>query len=915
MNSFSSKKDFVDFLFTSACRKFGCPDKEIASLITKLQSEDPTHVCIKYSYSILNNPEGNSLIAGACLMYGMYMSSPLTIKEYAEIFRNDLEEKVYDYMMTHNELQDYIHYERDFFMHIFSVRTAIASYLSRLKYDEEPVEIPQMTWMRVAVGQFHSHFNARDEIANTYAMYSTNMGIAASPTIFNMGFKRGATLSCAIYTIADDLEDIYSVLKEMALASKNNAGIGVDLSSLRHSDIGRHGISSGIIRFCKLIDDSTAYVNQGGRREGATTLSLRDCHFDFPEFIRLVDKIGEEENRVKKCDISLMMSDLFFKRLKIPNSTWTLFCPKQTKKLFDLWGEEFEKEYARYEQLAETWKDYSKYLILKKSSSLTKGNKALFTALSARFGNLTKDQIPEKIVCRQFKTQALMDEITLIQTKFSKGYIAHGCNINRKNAMQNQGPVRGLNLCQEINIPAVAREQTGCCTLASIALDKFAVAPTYDSKGMPEKEARFDYSLFSQIVRQQIRCLNAVIDNMHNVSDKVRKSNDLSRPIGLGVNGFGDMCNIMRIPVTDPNKLPHVVGQEEDGSPIFEFASWKECMPDYSQEGLLERELNPVLSDLNWKIWCCMYYNALKESCEEAKRFGYYKSFPTSQTAQGRLQYHLWQEEEKITGRKYNFSLTPLEPETWGQTGTWEELIAEIRKYGLRNALLLTCMPTASSASLLNTTESTEFHKENIYIRKVSSGDYIVMNYHCYRELKKLGLWNKATYDIIQQSKGSILGIPETDLSENQKIELRYLKEMFLIMFEIRPKIMIDLALQRQVVIDHTQSMNIYIRNPTQQQLQHIHCYTNEQGAKTGMYYLRSVAATEPLELKEKNKKVFVGEVHDAELIAFVQEEKNEIETANIEKKKIIQKLITESADTDLPMVCRKDDPTCISCQ
>ncbi len=109
--------------------------------------------------------------------------------------------------------------------------------------------------------------------------------------------------------------------------------------------------------------------------------------------------------------------------------------------------------------------------------------------------------------------------------------------------------------------------------------------------------------------------------------------------------------------------------------------------------------------------------------------------------------------------------------------------------------------------------------------------------------------------------------------------------------------------------------MNIYLSNPTQKQMQSIHLYTWSQGLKTGMYYLRSTAAAAPLELKDKKKQVFVGEVHDAELIAFIQEEKNEITTANIEKKKIIQRLISESSDAELPTICRKDDPTCVSCQ
>lgn len=908
MKGFSSKYEFINYLFTNACTEFGMSPEEIQSLIERLKTEDPQKVNIKYAFSLIENPEMNSLIAGAILTYAVYLECPLTLIEYANTFKDDLRPDVYNYLISHPELQNIIRYERDFRMHVFSVRTAISTYLSRLKYGEDPKEIIQFTWLRVAVGQFCSSksLNRDEEIRNCYEMYSSGKAIPATPTIFNMGFTKGAPVSCVIETIADDLGDIYSVLRATALASKNNAGLGVDLSNLRHSNIGRQGLSEGIIKFCKILDDSVQYVNQGGRRPGAMTISLRDFHYDLPEFIRLVDKVAEEETRVKKLDTSIMMSDLFFKRLEIPGSVWTLFCPHQTGNLVNLWGDEFEKEYLKYEKMAEVWDNYSKYKILKKLTSISESDKALLKTLSQQFDG---KPIPTQINCRRFSTQSIMDEITEMQTKFSKVFIAHGCNINRKNAMQNIGPVKGLNLCQEITIPAVAEDQTGCCTLSSIALDKFA------SFSDSEKKGKFDFLSFANIVRQCIRALNCVIDETKNVSEKMLKSNRLSRPIGLGVSGFGDMCNIMRISPTDPNRLPKMIGIDEEGNDIYEYRSYLDQEPDYNEDALRERELNPELEKHNFQIWSCMYYNALRESCNQAKLYGYYESFPSSQAAQGRLQYHLWQEEEMTTGRQYDFSLTPIEPSIWGQKGSWKELISDIQTYGLRNALLLTCMPTASSASLLNTTESVEFHTSNLYTRKVASGETIIMNYHCYRALQKLGIWNKSTYDIIQSSKGSILGIPEDCLTNDQKIELRYLKEMFLTMFEIRPKIMIDLACQRQVLIDHTQSTNFYISNPTQEMLANMHSYTNRKGLKTGMYYLRTTAATTPLDVKEKKTAhIFIGEVHDAQLVSYIEEEKKENKTKSMKEKEIVDKLISEAVNFDLPEVCQKKEG-CISCQ
>ena len=896
-----NKVAFINDLFTNACLKNGLSQTEIDDLLHELSTKELNPVLIRYTYSLINEPEKNSLIAGAILTRSIYMKAPLFLKDYAETFRENLREDVYNFIQEHFEvLQEMLNYENNFSMHLFSVRTAVSSYLARLQYDEEPLELIEMMWMRVAIGQFCSHEDALSNIQATYKIYSEQKAVPASPTLFNMGFKKGAPISCALYTIADDLEDIFDVLKETAMASKNNAGLGTDFSQLRHSAIGRHGKSSGIIPLIKLWDSSVIYVNQGGRRPGAMTASLRDCHYDFPEFIRLVDKVGEEETRVKKLNTAIFMSDLFYKRLKIPNSTWSLFCPHQTGNLMDLYGEEFEKEYVKYENLAKIWKDYMKYQSLKnllQYGELSKENAALYNTLHGTFATSPE---PRRVDSRIFSTASLMKELTTMQCKYSMPYVAHGCNINRKNAMQNVGPTRSLNLCMEITIPAVAKKETGCCILSSINLGKFA-------------KGSFDYEEFGSVVRQVVRCLNCVIDETRNISDKLKASNLNSRPIGLGVNGFGDMANILRIPVSDPLSLPKAIGIDADGEAIYEYKSYTDQQPDYTEDALAERKLNPELMKLNWLIWCCMYYNALKESCALAQKYGPYPNFWTSQAAEGRLQYHLWQEEQKSTGRNYNFSLIPHEPQDWGQTGSWAQLILDIKTYGLRNAMLLTCMPTASSASLLNTTESTEFHTSNLYSRKVQSGDFPVLNYHCYRELKRLGVWNENTYNLICQNKGSILSIPETGLSEKTKIELRYAKEMFLTMYEIRPSMIINLAAQRQVVIDHSQSTNFYISHPTPEMMEAIHSYSNECGLKTGMYYLRTDGATEPLPVVEK--KAFAGEIQDFELNKLKDTEKT---IKNKEKEKIQNEkniLIKETnAGLEQPMVCKKE-AGCISCQ
>lgn len=908
-------------------------------------------------------------------------------------------------------------------MTYFSVGTIMTTYLAKCKYDEEPKELPQFCYLRIAVGQFCSCPNSSiDDIIQTYHMYSTKKGTPASPTIFNMGFKEGSPSSCMIYTIEDSLDDILSIMKEAGIASKNNAGLGMDFSGLRHSNIGRHGVSQGIIPLLKIWDDLTRYINQGGRRPGALTCSTRIHHYDTPEFIHLVDKVGEDLTKATKINTSIMLSDLFRKRCE-EQGKWNFFCPKQTKNLNLLHGKEFEALYCKYEVKAATWNRYKKYMLLKElkeTTGLDIDNESLFEELNKEFNKpipeeceeyqqyleiktrrasekhlfeekaipkkildqyqkikefrnliniyheedilyesikmfvelskdvyqeleaivnpvLTSEQlevkdrwekeeeffmsmqekyegIPEQIDSREFDADSIMNEICDMQIKSGMPYIVHGCNTNRKNNMCNVGPVRSSNLCQEIMIPAVPKEQTGCCNLSSLALNSYV------------KEGKFDFVEFSECTRRFVVALNRVIDETRNVSDKVMKSNELNRPIGIGVNGFAEMCHSMNIPAVDISKLPKKIGIDEEGQDIYKFIDITQESPDYDPEALKERSLNPVLDDLNWKIWSCMYYNALRKSMELAKINGPYPNFWTSPTAKGKLQYHLWQDEAKETGRNYPFKLYPAEPSEWGDydSPSWAMLIEDIMIYGLYNALLLTCMPTASSANVIGNCESTEFHMQNIYSRKVQSGDYPILNYHMVKDLQDINLWNEEIYNNIVRNGGSVLHIPESKLESSQVFQLRFLKEKYLTMWEIPQMIIIQLAAARQVFIDHSQSMNIYIAQPTKDLLKSIHNYTGEMGLKTGMYYLRSKAANKTMVIGKNQKaemssRKHISESKDTDMLKMIDlaiksKEVQKLQEIDV-RNEIIESTLMSAARPQEVVMCKFGaDGECIGC-
>ncbi len=847
-----TKLEFVNKLFLDGCTRAGFLESSAKLLLNEISDPDAdlNSITMKFALETFNDPEMNSKIAGMISMREIYLNSPLRLSAYANLFKEYLRPDVYNYLIENEkELESFIDFNKDFDMHFISADTAIESYMSKLKYSDDPSEIVQFAWIRVAVGKYCSSPTPKesvfikmfgsasskmakyrmDQIKATYTYHANNQVISASPTIFNMGFLKGAPSSCMIFGFDDSMEDIMAIIGECGLASKNNAGLGVNFSNLRHSGIGKDGVSNGVVPLLKVFDYLVKYANQGGKRPGAMTAHLRDCHYDFPEFIRCSDKVGEESSRLVKVNTSVMLSDLFRRRVK-EGGTWTVFCPHQTGDLFKLCGKEFEKEYVEYERLAAIWKEYA---------ALSKKEKRLRTR-------------PREVISRTFSAKSLMKEITSVEMRSAMPYIMHYDNINRKNAMSNVGP-QEPNLCLEVLLPAVPTKQTGCCNLSSISLHKCV------------KDGKFDFGLLEKLVRQLVRDLNAVIDNTRNVSEKALRSNNENRPIGIGVSGFGDMCNLLDLPPTNPDRLP--LSNPFEGAPDYEFISYKdELAPDYSEDALKERELNPEVAALNFKIFCCMYYTALDESCEEAIKYGSYKTFPTSPAAKGILQFDLFQQEQKETGRTYPFSTVPLEPAAWGINGSWAELKRKIQSSGLRNSMLLCVMPTASTASLLNNSESTEFLTSNMFNRKVLAGEFLVVNHQMVADMKRIGLWTKETYDCIVQNRGSILSLPESGLLPDQKIRLRFLKEKYLTMFEIKPSIMIALAAQRQVVIDHSQSFNLYIESPSEELLEAIHDYTGEMGMKTGMYYLRTRAPTQQLGVKEdhgaaSSGKGFAGEI------------------------------------------------------
>jgi ribonucleoside-diphosphate reductase alpha subunit len=220
----------------------------------------------------------------------------------------------------------------------------------------------------------------------------------------------------------------------------------------------------------------------------------------------------------------------------------------------------------------------------------------------------------------------------------------------------------------------------------------------------------------------------------------------------------------------------------------------------------------PKSRELNKGIFEAIYHAALTESCELAKEDGPYETFTGSPASQGILQHDMW-------GREAN--------------EFWNEIRDSIKTHGLRNSLLVAPMPTASTAQIMGNNEAFEPYTTNIYLRRTLAGEFVMINKHLIKDLQKLNLWNPQIKNEIIRNGGSVQQIDGIPLD---------IKNIYRTVWEIPQKSILDMSADRGAYIDQSQSLNIFIENPTLAKLSSMHMYGWKKGLKTGMYYLRTRA-------------------------------------------------------------------------
>jgi ribonucleoside-diphosphate reductase alpha chain len=342
-------------------------------------------------------------------------------------------------------------------------------------------------------------------------------------------------------------------------------------------------------------------------------------------------------------------------------------------------------------------------------------------------------------------------------------------------------------------------KETAVCNLASIALPTFVNTET----------KQFDYEKLHEVTKVVTNNLNKVIDINFYPTEKTRRSNLRHRPIGIGVQGLADAFVLMDVPF-------HSDLAKEINKNIFETI-YHAALEKSNEISINQTKFLKEILRNSYVDYCLNFIN--DEEVGNLNRgnsdlFGAYSSFKGSPASEGILQFDLW-------------SVTPSE------RYDWSSLKESIKTNGLRNSLLIAPMPTASTSQILGFNECFEPFTSNLYSRRTLAGEFVVVNKYLMKELIDLGYWNEQIKNNIITNKGSIQQL--TMLPE-------HIRNKYKIVWEIPMRHVIDMAADRGAFICQSQSMNLWIEDPTYNTLTSMHFYSWKKGLKTGIYYLRRKA-------------------------------------------------------------------------
>lgn len=663
-------------------------------------------------------------------------------------------------------------------------------------------ELPQAFFMRVAMGLALREIDRETKAIEFYNLLSSFDFMASTPTLFNAGTLRPQLSSCFLTSVPDDLDGIFKSVKDNALLAKYSGGLGNDWSRVRGLGArikGTNGESQGVVPFLKVANDTAIAVNQGGKRKGAVCAYLETWHVDIEEFLDLRKNTGDDRRRTHDMNTANWVPDLFMERVE-KDGDWTLFSPDETPDLHDLYGPAFKKAYEAYEKKA------------------AEGQIKIHRTLRA------------KDLWRRMLTM-------LFETGHPWITFKDPCNI--RSPQQHAGVVHSSNLCTEITLNT-SDDEVAVCNLGSVNLAAHTTA------------SGIDQARLARTVSTAMRMLDNVVDINFYTIPEARRSNLRHRPVGLGLMGFQDALQTMRLAYASDAAV--------------KFA-------DESMEAIS--------------------YHAISASVELAAERGRYPSFEGSLWSKGVLPINSLQmladaRETFDVDRSYSLD--------------WESLRARVKSVGMRNSNCMAIAPTATISNICGVSQSIEPSYQNLFVKSNMSGDFTVVNAALVHDLKARKLWDEVMISDLKYFDGSIGQIDRIPDD---------LKGLYATAFEIDTAWLIEAASRRQKWIDQGQSLNLYIANPSGKKLDELYRLAWNRGLKT-TYYLRSRSAThvEKSTLKGTDGKLNAVSSGSSEPIIL----NAPVRQFSAQPVPLHQLPAHQLPASDV-RACSIDDPTCEACQ
>ncbi len=414
--------------------------------------------------------------------YGDYFGN--YVRKAAELELLDKELLKFDLVRLGKALKP----ERDHQFTYLGLQTLYDRYF--IHQDDVRFELPQAFFMRVSMGLAINEVQREERAIEFYNLLSSFDFMSSTPTLFNSGTLRPQLSSCYLTTVPDDLDGIFSAIKDDAMLSKFAGGLGNDWTRVRGmgSHIkGTNGKSQGVVPFLKVANDTAVAVNQGGKRKGAMCAYLETWHLDIEDFLDLRKNTGEERRRTHDMNTANWIPDLFMKRVA-EEGQWTLFSPCEAPDLHDLYGAAFETAYVDYEARAD------------------RGEIKNF---------------------RRIKAQDLWRKMLGMLFETGHPWITFKDPCNIRSPQSHNGVVHSSNLCTEITLNTSDTE-IAVCNLGSVNLPQHV-----DANGL-------NLEKLERTINTAMRMLDNVIDYNYYSVPQARTSNLRHRPVGLGIMGFQD---------------------------------------------------------------------------------------------------------------------------------------------------------------------------------------------------------------------------------------------------------------------------------------------------------------------------------------------------------------------------------------